>query len=83
MGRIEHNADAPLTHPPSASFQILNQPGTDEHMHRRVGTPGKMHNVHLYVQSVMVMYIVTGTVPNVHAFFKVHLVPAKRCFSAL
>ena len=37
-----------------------NQPCADEHMHRRVGTPGKIHNVCLHIQSSSVMYMVIG-----------------------
>ena len=37
-----------------------NEQCTDEHMHRRVGTPGKIHNMCLYVQGASVMYMVMG-----------------------
>ena len=37
-----------------------NQTCTDEHMHRRVGTPGKIHDTCLHVQSVSVTHMLIG-----------------------
>ena len=47
-----------VPHPLSKSR--MNQTCTDEHIHRRVGTPGKIHDMYLYAQRASVMYMVIG-----------------------
>ena len=44
----------------NCSLVRWNQTCTDEHMHRRVGTPGKIHDMYLCVYSASVMYMMIG-----------------------